>query len=289
MIRILYTNDVHFGGTFEPHYPKTAVALPIFFNLLERRRAEFDLLIIGGDLVNSGSVNIEELVQFYEALEKTGIPFYAVAGNHDLATRTGLDPKIEEWENCSLEKTNFGKVFGVQTIRSTKMVEGLKLVFFSIRNEDPDGQLPWLEEELSDKVPSILFGHYPLVPTRKGGFCSQWGYKRIKDTRQSLIELIKKRDNQIHAYFSGHHHLNSRVKIGRTEQIVTGSLGLATCCYRIINITNFAIDISTHRLPGIPNWLDDVMNPDNSTDSDHETLELYHWGNEEERNFTIER
>ncbi len=289
MAKFLYVNDVHFSGTFKPHYGKTDTALPIFLRLLESRREEFDFMIIGGDLVNSGSVRMEELVQFREVLEKIGIPFYAVAGNHELAPRTGLDPNIEVWEDCTLEDTNFGKTFGVKSLRNTKIVEGLKLVFFSIRNQDPDKQLQWLEKELLDEVPAILFCHYPLVKSRQGGFCSQWGYKRISDTRQPLIDLIKRRGDQVHGYFSGHHHLNSRTKIGQTEQIVTGSLGLATCCYRIIDITNSAIDISTHRLPDIPNWLNDVMNPDNSIDIEHSTLESYHWGNEEERNFIIKR
>ncbi len=289
MFRILYVNDIHFSGTLEPHYAKTAIMTPRFFAWLKTHATEFDLMIIGGDGVNHGSVRIEELEQLYAMLAETAMPYLIVAGNHDLAPRDGLDPEVEEWENCPLEETNFGQVFGPQSIRHSLMVQGLKLVLFSIRNEDRDGQLAWLEAELADGVPALLFCHYPLAITRSGGFCSTWGYKRLKDIRQPLIDLITSRDDQVLAYFCGHHHLNSRVKIGRTEQVTTGSLGLATCCYRILEITPPTIAVSTHLLPDIPNWLDDVMNPDNSTDAEHPTLEAYHWGNEDERNFVIPR
>ncbi len=77
------------------------------------------------------------------------------------------------------------------------------------------------------------------------------------------------------------------MSIGDTQQIVTGSVGLATCCYRILEFTGYKINVTTHRLPDIPNWLDDAMNPDRSTDEDHPTLESYHWGNEDERTFEI--
>ncbi|MCK5155870.1 MAG: metallophosphoesterase [Spirochaetales bacterium] len=293
MFKILYINDVHFSGTFKPLCPKTDIAVPKFFSLLQTRAKEFDLLVIGGDIVNHGPVRAEELKQFHEALTKTGVPFRVVAGNHDMSVNNRKYaekyPDIERWEDCSLEETNYGRLFGIPGIRDTLMVDGIKLVFFSIRNEDTDGQLSWLESELADGVPAMLFCHFPLVLTRTGGFCSWWGYNRIASVRQSLTDLILNHNKEIPAYFCGHHHINSRVKIGQTEQIVTGALGLATCCYRIIEINSCAVNISTHRLPGITNWLDDIMYPEQSTDVEHDSIEAYHWGNEEERNFTITR
>ena len=293
MFRVLYVNDVHFSGTFKPHYPKTAVAVPEFLSLLQTRAKEFDLLIIGGDLVNHGPVRIEELKQVHAALIKTGIPFQVAAGNHDMSVNNRvydeIYPDMERWEDCSLEETNFGRVFGSAGIRKALKVEGLKLITFSIRNDDPEGQISWIDDELSDGVPAILFSHYPLVSSRTGGFCEKWGYDRIASARQPLIDLITKRDNQILAYFCGHQHINSRVKIGATEQVETGSLGVGTCCYRVLEIDPAAVGISTHRLPNIPDWLGDVMNPDRSIDAEHDSIEAYHWGNEDERNFVLQR
>ncbi len=291
MFKILYVNDVHFSGTFQPHYPKTDVVLPEFFSLLQSRAGEFDLLIIGGDLVNHGSVRIEELEQFRAALMKIGTPFQVVAGNHDMSVNNRkyaeMYPDMERWEDCSMEETNFGRVFGRAGIRNTQMVDGIKLIFFSIRNNDFAEQLVWLKAELADEKPAMLFCHYPLVSSRRGGFCSKWGYNRIDSVRKPLIKIIENHSDKIIAYFCGHQHVNSRVKIGQTEQIVTGSLGLETCCYRILNIHSSTVHVSTHRLPDIPNWLDDAMNPEKSIDDEHNSIEKYHWGNYNERNFKL--
>jgi len=293
LTRILYANDIHFSGTLEPHYPKTAVTWPIFFSLLQTDADEYDLLVVGGDSVNRGPARSEELEQFHAALVQTGIPFQVVAGNHDLSVNNQeyaqMYPDMERWEDCPLEETNYGRVFGTTGLRHTLTVQGVKLVFLSIRNEDPDGQLAWLEAELADGAPALLFCHYPLAPSRSGGFANSWGYKRIGATRPLLLDLVTQRDEQILAYFCGHQHINSRVQIGRTEQIGTSALGLATCCYRILEITPSGVEVSTHRLPGIPNWLDDVMNPEKSIDAEHDTLEAYHWGNPDERDFVIQR
>jgi hypothetical protein len=158
---------------------------------------------------------------------------------------------------------------------------------FSIRNKDTDGQVTWLSEQLAKPGPVILIGHYPVVPSRIGGYCQEWGYSRIRLVRPRLIELIQGNDERVRAYFCGHQHINSRMAIGGAHQIVTGSVGLSTCCYKILNIEEDKIRVTTHRLKDIPNWLDDAMNPEQSFDDDHPTMESYQWGNEPERTFDI--
>jgi hypothetical protein len=291
-VRLLYCNDLHSYGDSEPHYPKTAIAVPRFFELLKEMRNEVDLVIIGGDATNRGPARIEELRWVHARLEDVGIPFQVIAGNHDIAPSEEFAaryPGMEDMEDCPLEETNFGQVFGPQGIRNVLEIDGYRLVFFSLRNHDPDSQIPWVETQLARGGPTILFCHYPIAPSRTGGFCHEWGYSRIGGVRQQLVDLIQRHTDSVRAYFCGHQHINSRTRISNTDQIETGALGLATCCYRLLDFEPAGIRVSTHVLPDIPNWLDDVMNPDRSSDDEHPDLKAYQWGNDDERTFTIPR
>ncbi len=287
-MRILYVNDVHYHGPSEPHYPKTVITMPLFFDLLRACAAETDLLIVGGDAVNRGSARIEELESFRDALDAAGIPYLVVAGNHDIAPSAHFAaryPGMEDMEPVPLIETRFGQVFGERGLRHVCELTGWKGVFLSVRDDDPDGQLPWLEGALADRQPALVFCHYPITPARSGGFCQTWEYRRIGGIRERLLELALA--GNVRAWFCGHLHINSRVRVGRMEQIVTGALGLATCAYRLLDISPAAIRITTHRLPDVPDWLADAMNPDRSQDDAHPTIEAYHWGNDEERDFTL--
>lgn len=289
-MKVLYANDIHASGPFPAHYPKTEEAVPRFFKLLQQNPHGVDRVVIGGDCVNRGPAEIDELRWMHDQLEATGMPYHVVAGNHDIAPSKAFAeryPGMEDMEDCRLEETNFGQVFGEAGIRSVLSLGEWQLVMFSIRNEDTDGQVEWLLEQLSRPVPTLVVGHYPLVPSRRSGFCQEWGYSRIGDVRPRLVEVIEANDAHVRAYFCGHQHINSRMTIGDSQHIVTGALGLATCCYRILEIEDDCVSVTTHRLDGISDWLGDVMNADRSFDEDHPTLESYHWGNDSERAFKI--
>ena len=279
-MKILYANDVHFSGGSQPLFPKSIEAVPKFFELIKSVKAEIDLLIINGDLTDYGSA--DELEQFKQALDQTGVPYQVTLGNHDLA------PEEQISSDRSLENSCFGRLFGPESVRSVIDSGELQLLFFSIIDHDPDRNIGWLKNILSSRKPALLFCHYPLVPLRTDGFGKTWGFDDMPDVRGQLLDLIKEHSGSIPAYFCGHHHINSRVKFGETEQIVTGAAGLSTCCYKQIEIKDGTITIKTELLPGITKWLADAMNPPESHDPDHPTLEAYHWGNDRERNFTIE-
>ena len=279
-MKILYANDVHFSGGSQPLFPKSIEAVPQFFELIKSVKDEIDLVVINGDLTDYGSA--DELEQFKKAVDETGVPYQVTVGNHDLA------PEEEIARDRSVENSCFGRLFGPESVRNVIDYGEIQLLFFSIIDYDPDGNIQWLKKILSSKKPSLLFCHYPLVPLRTDGFGKTWGFSDMPDVRRQLINLIKEHSGSIPAYFCGHHHINSRVRIGETEQIVTGAAGLSTCCYKQIDIEDGKIDIKTYVIPGITKWLADAMNPPESHDLEHLTIEAYHWGNDSERNFTIE-
>jgi len=290
-MRILYTNDVHCSDKPVPLLEKAVEVVPKFFQFIKAVKDDIDLLVINGDLVNRGPVDISELERFKATLDQIGVDYQVTGGNHDLTPSKEdgeMYAEIEKWEDCSLEQTNFGRVFGQAGIRNVRNCGQLQLVFLTVRDHDPDGQIPRLQDVLAAGKPALIFCHYPLVALRTEGFGLTWGFEKLQNIRRRLVDVIQQHQHNILAYFCGHYHINSRMKIGTTDQIASGAAAVSTCCYKYIDIENGAIRITTHVLPGVSDWLGDAINPPESYDPAHPTVESYHWGNEDERNFTIE-
>ncbi len=311
-------SDIHFDIDDEPHYPATTDVLPELWKLLERGRSDIDLAVLCGDLTVRGPAEISELIAFRERIDSTGIPYMAIPGNHDLAPSREFAaryPGLEDYEEKPLGRTNFARVFGEEGLRRIIEAGPFDLIGFAIRDDDPDDQLSWLERVLKRPGPKLVFGHYPLVPAREGGFCAVWEYKRIGRIIPRLKALIAEPAHRVRAYFCGHIHINSRrtmgdgpvgdgamrggggstdkagsaiQKGGGAIQVVNGATGLATVCYkRIVLGENGTARVSTKRLPGFDGLYGKIMNPDRSTDRSHPDRESYHWGNDEERDFVI--
>lgn len=291
-MRILFFTDIHHDTGDKKHYPATAHVLPVLWDFLQKEKDNTDLVIIGGDLTVRGPASMGEIESFKNKMDKTGIPYVALPGNHDLAPSkvfARMYPGMEDYEEGALIDTNYGRVFKGEGLRYYKKFESLSLVGFAIRDDDPDGQLEWLEEKLSSEEEKLVFCHYPLVPARDGGFCSRWEYKRIGNVIDRLALLVGDPKNHVLAYFCGHLHINSKKPLGSTIQVVNGASGLATVCYKEILIGDREIKVDTFMLPGFDDFQGDLMNEDESTDIKHKTIKEYHWGTGDETRFTIKR
>ena len=308
-MKILYATDIHYDLTPEkPHYPHAVKNLEIFWGLLEEKMKNFDLFIGGGDLTVKGPACRKELEGFKRAVESITRIYLVTPGNHDLCPLKGMEkryPGVEEYEYKELSETNYGKVFGEEGLLYSEEASGVRLIAFAVRNEDPDHQLERLERELKKPGKKLVFSHYPVFQSRKGGFCASWDYNRIRDVREKIALLMAEPKHQVLCYFCGHQHINGVVpmtlkddgtprleytensKKGFGLQIVTGAATQATCCYREIEIREDRIEIRTKQLPGMTGLGQGVMNPDLSMDEDHPNLFSYHMGNEEERKLVI--
>jgi calcineurin-like phosphoesterase family protein len=308
-MKIIYATDIHYDITPEkPHYPYAIRNLKIFWDLLKEKMKTFDLFIGGGDLTVKGPACLEELAGFKEIVECITDRYIVTPGNHDLCPIKGMEkryPGVEEYEYMELSETNFAKVFGDKGLLYSEMFSNVRLVAFAVRNEDPDNQLKRLEQELKKPGKKLVFSHYPVFQTRRGGFCSTWDYNRIRDVREKIAYLLAKPEHQVVCYFCGHQHINSTVPMTLKEdgtpqlellenpktmtglQIETGAATQATCCYREIEVKNDRIFITLKQLPGINELAEGVMCADRSFDDAHTDVFSYHMGNEEERNIVI--
>ena len=292
-MKVLILADTHYDdGSRHLHYPDSEKATEGFWDWLKDTADKVDLIAVCGDITVKGTTHREELHHVKDRFDSLGTPYIMPAGNHDLCATKGMEeryPDLEEYEYVPLEETNYYHVFGGNGVRYSEIIDGIRFIGFSIRNDDPDGQLPWLVTELSKPGQKLVFGHYPLAPTRSGGFCHTWDYSRIETVVPRLIELLGKPENDVLAYFCGHQHINSIVSIGNTFQIETASAVLGTTSYRIMDIDDKKIGISTRRLPYIDGYAGDLVLPERSADNEHATVHEYHYGNDNDLSIVIKR
>ncbi|MBQ9874013.1 MAG: metallophosphoesterase [Thermoguttaceae bacterium] len=129
-----------------------------------------DAIVLTGDIVSFPTAAGVDYV--LEQLEKTGIPFYYVAGNHDWHFEGMLGSERElrdEWIEKRL-KPLYPQ--GVDPLAYSVDVKGIKLLLVddSIYEILPK-QLDFVREELASGAPSAIFMHIPLyAPGRSVGF-----------------------------------------------------------------------------------------------------------------------
>lgn len=292
-MRVLVLADTHHDdGSRHLHYPASEKAVAGLWDWLEDMAGEVDLIGVCGDISVKGTTHRGELRYVKDRFDSLGVPYIMPAGNHDMCATKGMEeryPDLEEYEYVSLEETNYYRVFGEDGVRYSAVHDGIRYIGFSIRNEDPDGQVPWLGAELMKPEPKLVFSHYPLVQSRSGGFCEKWDYSRIDRVIDTLAGMLGNPEHNVLAYFCGHQHINSIVPMGATYQIETASTVLGTTSYRIMEISDSQIDISTHRLPYMDGYAGDLTLPDRSTDAEHPTVHEYHYGNEKDLSIKIRR
>jgi len=143
---------------------------------------------VTGDLSTSGLE--EELALCKAALDKLGIPYYVLPGNHDLSD----------------EHPSFEKVFPGRT-RYSANFGGCRFLFdLGQIEESADGGSSalekWLESEVSstpEDTPVVLLTHYPYGK----------GVKYSVAGRKKVIKVLKSR--KLMAVLSGHFHGSSTV------------------------------------------------------------------------------
>lgn len=282
-MKTLILADTHFDDRSRHlHYPASKVAVDGFDEWLINESIKYDLIAICGDITVKGTTHSSEHKSVKALIDKLSTPYIIIPGNHDLCPIKRMEeryPDLEEYEYTELENTLFYQTFGESGVRYSKVFNGVRFIGFAIRNDDPDGQLVWLADELSKPEKKIVIGHFPLKKTRTGGYCSWWGYERIGNVIDDLISQLGNKDSKVLAYFCGHQHINSIVPMGSTYQIETASTVLGTTSYRVLEISDDRLSITTHRLPYIKGYAGDLTLPDKSIDGEHLTVHEYHYGN----------
>ncbi|MCH5216057.1 MAG: PQQ-binding-like beta-propeller repeat protein [Muribaculaceae bacterium] len=218
----------------------------------EINNLDYDMVIVSGDLTNTGSD--EELLNVKKILDKINRQIYIVPGNHEnnWSQSAGATYKKLFGDDRFKAKIDDILLIGINCGPYMKMGNG------HIKRED----LAWLDKELSqtDAKRVISINHYPL--------------NADLDMYDEYTALLH--EHPVITHLCGHYHQFKKYKAGEIECLVNRALDMKNndYGYTIIEITNDSIkqwDKQIHRSPILKNKIKINANH-NPYIKDYETL-----------------
>ncbi len=291
MFSFIHATDLHYetnGPTQVPEANARIACLIDDINGLERKP---DFVLLSGDLTNSGSANHAELLEARSMLNTLTMPYYVVAGNHDLAPNRKIAagyPGKEDYHEGPINNSNYARIF---PMNFAFQVQGYAFAGVSLRDGDPDGMLDWLAAAVAD-IPEkgIVVAHYGLYPPRTAGPLHTWGFSRIATILPRLRSIIDNAGPRIVAYLYGHNHINSVVNRHATYHVSGGGIQKGCTGFRQFRCHARSIECTYHLLSDkalldFNYW--GREKPDQCKDENHESVEAYHKGSNGEQCFVI--
>ena len=172
------------------------------------RHADFDLLVLTGDLVHDDTLKTYEMLR--EALGDWSVRCRMIPGNHD-------DPRLlrqifaEGFSNAGNALAFESRCGAWQVIGLDSHVQG------QVAGRIGAAQLEWLAACLETELPTLLFLHHPPVPIDVA-----WLDATRLEAAMGLCALIE-RSPQVRAVCAGHVHQESAMNIAGTPVYTTPS------------------------------------------------------------------
>lgn len=238
-------------------------AIPLLEQLIDKINNDIkpDVAINLGDLVedfNDHDKDIVNLNFMWNTLKNISVPFYSLAGNHDLrsmSSRTEVEQIMGyEHSTFSVDMLGYHFVFLGLNVNANVGVEegGIHKTQF-ISNED----LEWLKNDLEkNDLPSILFIHFGMAEDNMKG---NWWFESCPEdallgNRKEVKEILKK-DKNLLAVFSGHQHWTKKIIEDGISYYIVGSLtenihedGIPDGVYFEVDLEGNKIDVKEHHL-----------------------------------------
>jgi len=191
-----------------------------FRKALEKAKGETgdkSFVIITGDITTIGKK--DEFLKAKEILNKSGIKYFVIPGNHDI------------WLGRKIKEDIFGEVFG-KSFQSFK-IDGYKFILVNngddiggiggVRSFGGESQKEWLIKETEEclKLYCLVFMHMPLNHPSSIHVMGE-GSETVALEAKYLIELFKK--NKVKEIFAGHLHYSSSYLFGGLRTNIVGAI-----------------------------------------------------------------
>ena len=152
-IKIIFISDIHLGSNSAKHLKK------IYSKIINVR---FDLLLIGGDLIDSSSFNLQNLTIF----KKIKTPIIFVSGNHEFYIKDSKEKlqKLKNYKLTYLDNKNF--VFNninIIGLGDNQTIDQQKLLANQLMKEKMFNLIlvhrPSIWDHINQKIDLMLSGH----------------------------------------------------------------------------------------------------------------------------------
>ncbi len=168
-LKILQITDLHVNG---------ALDMPITFSVIKRllHKSEADMIVMTGDIFSNGCSE-EDVKIFVDFMERVGLPWAAVLGNHDDETPYSMDELssiLEGAENSLFQKGDLTDLYG-NYFYDVAFADGgrYKLIFMDSRSRGfTEESVEFYEDAVNASraadgsvIESFLFFHIPLTET----------------------------------------------------------------------------------------------------------------------------
>ncbi len=177
--------------------------------LLKAKNQNVNLLLLTGDIVNFPSA--ASVKNVYDKLNKTGIPWLYVAGNHDWHYE-GMPGNIDSLRKTWTKNSLLPLYEGHNPLFYSAVIHGINFVAIdNSTGEVNDEQVRFLQSQLTKPEPIILISHIPYSLNNLPG----------KSGTAVITEIISLNSEKITAIFSGHEHKFSFCFTGNLCQYTT--------------------------------------------------------------------
>jgi 3',5'-cyclic AMP phosphodiesterase CpdA len=216
----------------------------------DRHFARLDFVVGVGDLVHGGRLEALEpdLRQFREMLQALPVPFYPVAGNHEVVQQEG-NPRHER---------AYRETFGNDRVNYAFTHAGLR--FIALNNSGAgivgpairQARNEWLRGELerSPGVPTIILCHIPLIPLREEAvLANSLGFRSYCDPDGETLKIVEAHADSVKAVLSGHLHLTGAVRRKGIWHVSIAGTASYPCDCALYTVFPDRIEVQVRQLP----------------------------------------
>jgi len=234
-MKLIFFSDIHYGPEDRGYHKGlkrklTQCAESLTKKLIKKiNKIKPDGVVILGDLiedVENSRLDKINLKKIYSVIKTINVPYYVLAGNHDLRT---------------LSKDDFVEITGCKKWTFSKDVGGYHLVFLGLNSKNSflnlyggilktrklsKKDVEWLKQDLStNSLPALVFIHYGLAEDSMNG---NWWFEKhpehaLLQNRKEVKKILEQNGNVL-AVFSGHQHWTKTIIENGIPYHVLGSL-----------------------------------------------------------------
>lgn len=262
--KLIIFSDLHYRDEKPINNRKlTEYAIPILYKLADKINNEFkpDICINLGDLIEDTAnhdKDIENLKYIWKQFNIIKVPFYSVAGNHDLRMMNSRK-EVEEimgYEHSTFSFNHKGYHFILlgNDVKSDINIERGGLFRAQYISEE---DLKWLENDLNNNMlPTLIFTHFGIA---EDDMKNNWWFSDdaecgLLKNRKQLKEIIRNNKNIV-SVFSGHQHWTKVLEEDGIKYYVLGSLteninndNIPDGVYFEVNLMDSNLEVITHHI-----------------------------------------